>query len=137
MDRIRLENMTFYGYHGVTAAEKETGRRFEVDCELGVDLSQPGQSDHLQDTIDYSAVYELIAEIVQNRSFSLLERLAVSIATEILDKFLVIEVCLRVRKLMPPINGNIDHIEIEVTRRQTDSDKMIGTSEAEKGSQNG
>lgn len=130
MDRIRLENMTFYGYHGVTAAEKETGRRFEVDCELGVDLSQPGKSDHLQDTIDYSAVYELIAEIVQNRSFSLLERVAISIATEILDKFSVIEVCLRVRKLMPPINGNIAHIEVEVTRRQTAPEKMIASEES-------
>jgi len=125
MDRIRLENMTFYGYHGVSAAEKETGRRFEVDCELTADLAEPGKTDRLTDTIDYAAVYDLIADIVQNRSFSLLEGLAVNLATEVLAAFDVIEVTIRVRKLVPPINGNIDYIEVEVTRRQTAPEKLL------------
>lgn len=125
MDRIRLVNMTFYGYHGVSAAEKETGRRFEVDCELAADLAEPGKTDRLTDTIDYGAVYDLIADIVQNRSFSLLEGLAVNLATEVLAAFEVIEVTIRVRKLVPPINGNIDYIEVEVTRRQTAPEKLL------------
>lgn len=125
MDRIRLVNMSFYGYHGVSAAEKETGRRFEVDCELAVDLAEPGKTDNLTDTIDYAAVFELVADIVQNRSFSLLERLAAHIASELLAAFPVIEVTIRVRKLVPPINGNIDFIEVEVTRRQTAPEKLL------------
>ena len=51
MDTIRLMNMSFYGFHGVTAAEKETGRRFEVDCELKIDVAEPGQTDMLSDTV--------------------------------------------------------------------------------------
>ncbi|MEZ5360179.1 MAG: dihydroneopterin aldolase [Candidatus Zixiibacteriota bacterium] len=129
MDRIRLENMSFYGYHGVSAAEKETGRRFEVDCEISADLSQAGKSDRLSDTIDYAAVYDLIAEIVQNRSFSLLEGLAAFLAESILDTFPVIEVTVRVRKLIPPINGNIDYIEVEVIRRQTSPEKILAAEE--------
>jgi dihydroneopterin aldolase len=117
--------MTFYGYHGVSAAEKETGRRFEVDCELVADLAGPGKTDNLTDTIDYAAVYDLIADMVQNRSFSLLEGLATHLATEVLAAFDVIEVTIRVRKLVPPINGNIDHIEVEVTRRQTAPEKLL------------
>jgi 7,8-dihydroneopterin aldolase/epimerase/oxygenase len=124
--------MAFYGYHGVSAAEKETGRRFEVDCEIMVDLAGPGKTDQLTDTIDYTAVYELVADIVQNHSFSLLEGLAAKIASELLANFLIIEITVRVRKVMPPINGNVDCIEIEVTRRQTDPQKMLG-SEAKHG----
>lgn len=124
MDRIRLVRMTFYGYHGVSAAEKETGRRYEVDCDLSVDLSESGKSDRLTDTIDYAAVYEVIADVVQNRSFALLEGLAAMLASEILDRFPVIEATVRVRKMTPPINGQIDSIEIEVTRRQTDPGKV-------------
>jgi len=30
-DRITLKNLMFYAYHGVFAAEKELGQRFEVD----------------------------------------------------------------------------------------------------------
>jgi 7,8-dihydroneopterin aldolase/epimerase/oxygenase len=127
MDRIRLVNMTFYGYHGVSAAEKETGRRYEVDCELTVDLAEPGKTDRLKDTIDYAAVYDLIADIVQNRSFSLLEGLAARLATDILEHFGVIEVTVDVRKIMPPINGQMDYIEVEVTRRQTDPAKMLSS----------
>lgn len=125
MDRIRLVNMSFYGYHGVSAAEKETGRRFEVDCELAVDLAEPGKTDRLTDTIDYGAVFELVADIVQNRSFSLLEGLAARLASEILSAFPVIEVKIAVRKLAPPINGHIDYIEVEVVRRQTQPEKLI------------
>ncbi|MFH1699146.1 MAG: dihydroneopterin aldolase [Candidatus Zixiibacteriota bacterium] len=129
MDRIRLVNMSFYGYHGVSASEKETGRRFEVDCELLADLIQPGKTDALGDTIDYSAVYQLIAEIVQNKSFSLLEGLAGYLADEILNAFDVIEVTIKTRKIMPPINGNIDYIEVEVTRRQPAPEKLLPPEE--------
>jgi dihydroneopterin aldolase len=125
VDKIRLINMVFYGFHGVSAAEKETGRRFEVDCELSVDLARAGKSDELEDTIDYAAVYDRVADLVQNRSFALLEGLATGIAREILDTFPVIEVTIRVRKLIPPISGQIECIEVEVTRRQANPEKLI------------
>jgi 7,8-dihydroneopterin aldolase/epimerase/oxygenase len=125
MDVIRLNDMVFYGYHGVTAAEKETGRRFEVDCELETDLAPPGQSDSLTDTIDYVAVYNRIREIVEGKAFSLLEKLAVFLADEILREFPVFKVTIRVRKIIPPITGTIDNIEIEVTRHQPDASRIL------------
>jgi dihydroneopterin aldolase len=129
MDVIRLENMVFYGYHGVSAAEKETGRRYEVDCELETDLAPPGESDNLQDTVDYTKVYRKIREIVEGRAFSLIESLASHLAKVILEEFEVFRVTLRVRKVIPPIPGQIDHIEIEVTRRQTDTSKILADNE--------
>jgi dihydroneopterin aldolase len=125
MDVIRLSGMVFYGYHGVTAAEKETGRRFEVDCELEADIAPPGRTDLLKDTVDYEAVYKKIKEIVEGRTFSLVESLAVHLADEILKEFPVFRVTLRVRKRTPPIPGNIDHIEIEVSRQQPDPSKIL------------
>ena len=68
LDVIRLNNMIFYGYHGVKDAEKHYGQRFEVDAELFLDLHKAGQSDQLSDTVDYSNVYQIIEEI--NRKFS-------------------------------------------------------------------
>jgi dihydroneopterin aldolase len=125
MDVIRLSNMVFYGYHGVTAAEKETGRRFEVDCELETDLASPGQSDSLRDTVDYTAVYQKIKDIVEGKAFSLVESLGVTLANEILREFAVFKVTLRVRKRIPPIAGTIEYIEIEVTRQQPDTSKIL------------
>jgi dihydroneopterin aldolase len=129
MDVIRLTNMVFYGYHGVSAAEKETGRRFEIDCELETDLAPPGRTDSLKDTVDYSAVYQKIKEIVEGKAFALIECLATTLADIILESFPVFRVTLRVRKMVPPIPGTIDHIEIEVTRRQPDASKILADSE--------
>ena len=72
-DVIRLVGLTFYGYHGVTPAEKETGRQFEVDCEIETDLAEAGHTDLLRDTIDYSQVYRMIRETVEGTAYSLLE----------------------------------------------------------------
>ncbi len=125
MDVIRLTNMVFYGYHGVTAAEKETGRRFEVDCELEADLASPGKTDSLRDTIDYEAVFKKVKVIVEGKAFSLVESLAVFLADEILRDFPVFAVTVRVRKKIPPIAGMIDHFEIEVSRRQPDPSRIL------------
>jgi 7,8-dihydroneopterin aldolase/epimerase/oxygenase len=126
-DVIRLVGLSFYGYHGVSAAEKETGRAFEIDCELQVDLAQAGHSDQLADTVDYTQVYALIKDVVEGKAYSLLEGLANELAGLLLDKFPVYRVTLQVRKLHPPIAGQIRHIEVEVTRDQGDTSKLTAS----------
>ena len=124
-DIIRLGSMSFYGYHGVSAAEKETGRVFEVDCEVEVDLADAGKSDRLKDTYDYEQIYICIRESVEDKAFSLLEGLASEIISKILDKFNVYRVTLKVRKLNPPIAGQIKFIEVEMTRYQENPEKLL------------
>ena len=114
MAMIRLHNMTFYGFHGVSKAERETGRRFEVDCELELDLSRAAGSDKLADTVNYTAVYDAVEEIVQRNKFNLLETVASRIAGTLLDRFAARRVIVRVRKRIPPIPGNLDYIEVEL-----------------------
>ena len=128
-DIIRLSGLSFYGYHGATAAEKETGRVFEVDCELEVDLAEAGRTDQLADTIDYRQAYDVIKETVEGRAFSLVEGLASHLAARILERFPVYRVTLRVRKMNPPIPGQIKSIEVELTRFQSDTSKLIGDEE--------
>jgi len=113
-----LHNMTFYGYHGTSQAERQTGRRFEVDCELFSNLDRAARTDHLADTIDYTAVYNLVEETIQKNRFNLLETIAVRLANQILKRFKVEQVVVRVRKKIPPIPGNLDHIEVEARRKK-------------------
>jgi dihydroneopterin aldolase len=120
-DRIRLANMHFYGHHGVESAERDLGGRFSFDVELVRDLTRPGETDDLNDTVDYKAVYDLVAE-VQRRGFHLLEALALNMAQEILSRFDVDEVTVRARKQSVPLGGLIDHAEVEITRRRVTGD---------------
>ena len=66
-DRIILNEMNFFAYHGVYPDEKKNGQNFIVDLELYTDLSTAGKSDNLKHTIDYSNVYEIIKQIMETR----------------------------------------------------------------------
>ena len=124
-DIIRLGGLSFYGFHGVTAAEKETGRVFDVDCEVEVDLAEAGELDQLANTIDYQKIYDVIKDSVEDKTYSLLEGLAQHIAKKILDIFDVYRVTLKVRKMNPPIAGQVKYIEVEITRYQTNPEKLL------------
>lgn len=114
MGTVRLQRMIFYGFHGVSRAERETGRRYEVDCELVFDFGRAGASDDLKDTINYTNVYDLIENVLTSDHVQLLETLATRLVSSLLAKFPVDEVTVRVRKMIPPIPGNLDYIEVEL-----------------------
>ena len=117
-DRIIVGGIKFHAYHGLTRLEREVGVRCSIDVEMDVDLSRAIESDHLNDTIDYREIHRLVLEIGQDRnSFHLIESVAGRIAEEILDRFTVSEVTVRVRKETPIIEGIVDYIGVEVTRR--------------------
>jgi dihydroneopterin aldolase len=110
--------MTFYGFHGVSAAEKETGRRYEVDCELFLDLALPSVSDRLADTVNYAEVYRLVENVINEKRYSLIESIAADIANQVIQLERIEKVVVRVRKMIPPIPGNLDYIEVEIERRR-------------------
>jgi dihydroneopterin aldolase len=107
--------MTFYGYHGVAAAEKETGRRYEVDCEMETDISRAARTDHLEDTVNYYDIYHVVEEFLEKHRYNLLETLAERLREEIKKQTGVPKVTIRVRKRIPPVPGNIDYIEVETS----------------------
>jgi len=67
--------------------------------------------------VDYSAVYDLVCAVQSRREYRLIEALAESIAGEILARFPVDEVTVRVRKNWVPLGGIVDHTEVQITRR--------------------
>ena len=119
MGTVRLQRMTFYGFHGVSKAERETGRRYEVDCELVFDFSKAGHSDQLKDTINYREVYQAVEKLLTTDHLQLLETLATRLVEGLLATFPVDAVKVRVRKMIPPIPGNLDYIEVELARERS------------------
>jgi dihydroneopterin aldolase len=115
MDRILLQNMVFYGYHGVYEHEREMGQRFAVDAELSLDLARAGATDKLDDSLDYVAAYEAVRAVVENNKFNLLEAVAEHIVAALL-KGRVAAVTVRVRKPGVPLPGCLDFVQVEVTR---------------------
>lgn len=70
-DRIFLEWLIFYAYHGVNPEENALGQRFIVDVSLARDLRAAGTSDDLAQTTSYSAVYKLVRAEVESGPYRL------------------------------------------------------------------
>ncbi|MBI4591568.1 MAG: dihydroneopterin aldolase [Candidatus Rokubacteria bacterium] len=115
-DRIFLENVRFFGHHGVTKAQQTVGAWFSVDVELSLDLTPASLSDDLGATVDYGEVAQRIVEIGTKDRVNLLERLAGLLADALLREFPARKVRLRVRKLTPPLEGLHGIPGVEITR---------------------
>lgn len=123
-DAISLENMAFYGFHGSDPHESKLGGRFFVDVVLGADLSKPGRTDRLADTVNYERVYAIIRDHVEGKRFNLLEALAQTIADALLSEFAPLSrVTVRVRKPGVPLRGILDHTQVEIVRGRESSTK--------------
>ncbi|HPC35308.1 MAG TPA: dihydroneopterin aldolase [Candidatus Marinimicrobia bacterium] len=118
MGIVRLNNMVFYGYHGVAEPEKILGGKIEVDVELEFDMTKVITTDHLTDTINYEKVYQLVQEVVTQAKFFLIEALAGKILNEIFNHHPVESVRVRIRKPNAPIKGVLDTVEVEIFRRR-------------------
>jgi len=115
-DRITLRGMRFLGRHGVSLEERMEPQPIEVDVILPADLREAGASDELSQTIDYAAIFAIVQQAVEGRSFRLLEALAATIATEILAQPRVTEVEVAVRKPKAPLPGAFETVEVRIRR---------------------
>ncbi|MEB3336563.1 MAG: dihydroneopterin aldolase [Leptolyngbyaceae bacterium] len=116
MDSIHLSSLRCYGYTGALSEEQVLGQWFEVDLKLWLDLSLAGQSDRLEDTLDYRGVIEVTKHLIQTSKFALIERLATAIAEAILQFEPIQQVQVHLTKLAAPIPDFGGKITIEITR---------------------
>jgi dihydroneopterin aldolase len=117
-DKIILHNMTFRGRHGAHPAERELGQRFEIDVELGLDLSRAMLSDALADTVDYSRLYAIVREEVEDHQYQLLEALAGALVRRLMAQLPIVRVLVRIRKPEVPLNGILGFAAVEIERRR-------------------
>jgi dihydroneopterin aldolase len=94
---IEVRGLELRGFHGALEEEQREGQRFVFDVTL-VAHDAGVRSDQLVDTVDYTAVVARIREISDGRRFNLIEALAATIADDLLQRFPVSWVRVRVRK---------------------------------------
>jgi len=117
MDKIYVNKMEFYGYHGVFPEENKLGQVFIVDLIVEIDLKNAGQTDNLDHTINYAQLYEVCQKIVEGRPYKLIEAVAEKIASEVLQSFPSVSNCtVKVIKPNPPIKGHYESVAVEIVR---------------------
>ncbi|HUG48579.1 MAG TPA: dihydroneopterin aldolase [Candidatus Limnocylindria bacterium] len=119
IDHIYLHGMVFEGRHGVGEDERRQAQAIEVDLDLELDLRAAGASDELEDTVDYGSVFETCRQIVEERSFRLLEGIAETIAGAVLQGYPRVEsVKVRAKKPGLPLDGVVEHAGVEIERQR-------------------
>ncbi len=87
MDIIFLRDLKVETLIGVYEWEKRVPQALQIDLEIALPSSRAGQSDDLDDALDYSQIAAHIQDVLSTRHFGLLEALAEHIARILLDDF--------------------------------------------------
>jgi 7,8-dihydroneopterin aldolase/epimerase/oxygenase len=111
---IAVEGIKLYAYHGCMDEEALIGGHYIVDVYMQTNFSEAAKTDDLNKTIDYCAVYEIAKQEMAIRS-KLIEQVAMRIHNNIVSNFVMVQKAkVRLTKLNPPMNGNVEKVFVEV-----------------------
>ncbi len=112
MTLIEIEGMEFYAFHGHFEVEKVAGNRFLVNLKIEADLNKAGNTDRLEDTLDYQKAYMAVKEEMAVPS-DLLEHVCQRIINRIKSEFPAVQkVVVKVSKMNPPMGGQIEKVSV-------------------------
>ena len=116
MDKIILHDCQFLTTIGITEQEKGTPRALHIDIELYTDIRGAAAQDHISATVSYSDVHALIAPLVQQRTWDLIETVAQQVANQILAEFPLQGVLVRVRNPSALQDRQVAYTAVEIVR---------------------
>ena len=106
--------MEFYAYHGCFREEQIIGTRFTVDLFLEADTAEAETTDNLLKTVNYQAIYGLVAEEMSVKS-KLLEHVARRILDNLALKFpQITSARIKISKMNPPVGGKVEKVSIQL-----------------------
>ncbi len=123
MDKIIINGLKIFGYHGVNPEEKRDGQNFVLDVTILKDLKKPGFTDNLNDTVSYSKVIKTINKVFNEEKYDLIEKVAQKVAESILHCYDVEEVKVLLKKPEAPMKAEFNYVAVEVTRRRNDGNE--------------
>ena len=77
---VHLRGIRAEGRHGASRGEQDTPQHFEIDLDIGVEAV----GDDLGTTADYRVVVYAVQDVVEKRSFALIETIAEKVAEAVL-----------------------------------------------------
>jgi dihydroneopterin aldolase len=87
MDRVFIEDLNVQTVIGIYDWEREIKQVVSLDLEMEFSIIHAAQSDSIEDTLDYKAVSKRLIRFIEDSEFQLVEALAESCATIVLDEF--------------------------------------------------
>ncbi len=118
MDQIHVRDFSFSAVVGIKPEERKKKQSLVLHLTLFVELNLAGNTDQIQDTVDYDQLMSQLKAVGENSHYYLLEKLATCLADVCLEDCRIKTVRLTLEKpqaLPPPARVGIT---IERTRPQ-------------------
>ena len=116
MDKIRINNIELYAYHGVAPEENRLGQKFQIDVEISTDLTSGTNTDDIKESTDYQEIFNTVSEVFVKPTSKLIETAANRVAGELLKMKTITDVRIKVRKPSAPLKGICSSVEVEIFR---------------------
>lgn len=87
MDRVFIEDLRIQTVIGIFDWEREIKQTVSLDLEMAFDIRRAGETDSIDDTLDYKSVSKRLIGFVEKSEFQLVESLAERCAQIVLDEF--------------------------------------------------
>jgi len=118
MDTIIISDLEVFYTVGVPDAERQQPQRLLLTVSMESDFTAAAKNDDITRAIDYSAVCRRLRDFGKERTWKLIERLAVELAELVLTEFGPVRVTVEVRKF---IMTETRSVAARVTREQRSS----------------
>ncbi len=113
MDKLTIHKLEAQCHLGVTELEQRQVQAVWVDLELAIDAARPAHRDEVHEALDYAALVTQVRELVESKSYRLMETLAEDVATLLVHDLKIVEVLVRVTKRALP---GIEAAAVEIRR---------------------
>ena len=115
-DKIDVRGIEVFAKHGVLESEQIRAQVFKIDVTAFLDLSGPGASDDLNDTLDYGQLALDVREVVGSESHALIEKVAQSVVDVVMAHEAVERVVVTIHKPNAPVDMVFEDISVTVDR---------------------
>lgn len=114
VNRIEVNGIKLYAHHGCLSEEGAIGGHYIVDVIIDTDFSEASKTDDLSKTVDYVIVNRIVKEEMAIRS-KLIEHVGKRIVDRIKLLDNILSTTVRITKISPPINGDVNNVAIIIT----------------------
>ena len=111
---ILLQGLQYHAFIGVGEQEQVVGNDYVLDLRLGYPFAAAMESDVVDDTLNYTDVFNIVSEVMKQPS-KLLEAAAGKIVKELCARYKRLEsIDLKLVKRNPPMGADCDSTGVEL-----------------------
>ena len=111
---IKINEIQLFGYHGLYEEEKENGQNFIIS--LSIDIDYIDNNDKIENTLDYTKIFNEVKDTFNQKRYNLIESLAVAISDNLMRNKKIKSLDISIKKQSPPIDAKLSSVEVNLRK---------------------